>query len=55
MKKYTLGAGLKTKAPQDWTMTFFNSQDVQVGNVDTHTVVVFTDKWVKYFVIPSLF
>ncbi len=35
-------------------MTFYNSQDVQVGNVDIRTAEVFTDSQVRDFTIPSL-
>jgi hypothetical protein len=52
--KYTIGSGLQTQAPQNWTMTFFDSQNVQVGSVDTRTTEVFTDNQVRDFVIPSL-
>jgi hypothetical protein len=52
--KYTIGAGFQIQAPQDWTMTFFDSQNVQVGSVDTRTAEVFTDNQVRDFVISSL-
>lgn len=49
--KYTIGSGLQTQAPQDWTMTFFDSQDTQVGSVDTRNGEVFMDNQVRDFVI----
>ena len=51
--KYTIGVGLQIQAPQDWTMTFFDSQNVQVGSVDKRAAEVFTDNQVRDFVIPS--
>ena len=51
--KYTIGAGMQIQAPQDWTMAFFDSQNMQVWSVDTRTAEVFTDNQVRDFVIPS--
>jgi hypothetical protein len=51
--KYTIGVGLQIQAPQDWTMAFFDSQNMQVWSVDTRTAEVFTDNQVRDFVIPS--
>ncbi len=37
IKSYTIGTYLRTKAPKEWTLTFFDINDVEVGRVQENT------------------
>ena len=52
--KYEIGVGLPSQAPQDWTVTFFDAEDVEVG-ADVRTAETFSLTQIREFdVSPSV-
>ena len=51
--KYFIQAGLQSQAPVDWTLTLFDSDDIQIAN-DVKNAQVFNDYETKEFAIGTI-